>query len=354
MKKALKLLLIIGIICIIIGVLLYFYNQNSQTNNEENFFMLELTVGDNKATIEPKKQLAQINNKEINLTIKEVNSFSNYFLDYFQEIKNYQANENVKYLWAIKYQAKDLTNYYLGADEYPEDWDNFIKAVDKILDGKYFTKKTEIKQEEDLSVKSTSNINFIDSCNAYNCTYSVKTDTRTVVLEYMKAPDSQGIGTQKLLINNNELISDDFDEGGPVRLKVLGDIIVILYQYGTLKENRVIKAYNINGKELFVFDIIDPIRMGMYIYEDDFEVKDNYILIKATREIAENKIRINDNISISYCSEDEKIEYEIDDSSIISATYKIAYVDNDFTTPEIINSTTLLSSGLLKNCQITE
>lgn len=349
MGKVLKLILTLGIILIIAGIGLYLYNQDNNDDLTNTFYMMELTVGENKVTIEPRKQLAKINDKEINLSKKEVVKFADYYLDYFQEIRDIKAKEDIKYLWTIKYQDNNLNNYYLGKDEYPDNWDSFLKTIDKLLGGKYFTKKQEIKEEADFSIKATDNINFNDSCNAYDCTYSVKTNEENLELEYIK-PTTE-TGKQELLLNDKRLILDDFEKGGPVRLKVFNDIIVIMYQYGETKENRTLKFYNFSGKEVFTLDIIDQQYMGMYLYEDDFEIKDNYILINATRELEGNKLRINDNTTISYCNDEEKQEYDIDDSSIIRATYKINYIDNSFDLPIINNSTTLLSSGLLNNCQ---
>ncbi len=351
-KKIVKIFLVLGIILLASWIAISLYQKEIANDKNKQFFMLEINANDRKITIEPHKNKATIDSKELSLEEEKLVDFIVFFNKYFSNIKNLSAKENTKYLWTIKYQDVNLNNFYLGKDEYPTNWNDFAKNVDKLLGSVYLTKKEDMEDEDDLTVKPVTSINFKDTCNAYICNYSLKVNKDTIPLSFKRSPGpNDTYSKQTLILNNKTIISEDFQDGGPLRLKVFKDRIIVLCGYGD--GTGEISGYDLNGKELFSYSEVDALYPGMYVALDDFNVDNNYIKFNATRITEDNKIRVNGVSEVLYCDESDMTENEIDSNFIVQVTYKINYVNSRFEDPEVLKTTTLNSSGLLNKCENT-
>jgi len=351
-KKTSLIIACVGVLVIILGVILYLFNAYDKGSSLDWFFVLELKT-DTTVTVEPKKLLITLDGEKKEVSSSEMQKFVNYFDDYFKELKEYKIEDNSNYLWSIIYQDKQLANYVLGADEYPLKWEEFLDALNDLIGYEYYKEDEELEVKEDLTVKSVSTINFNDTCRAYNCTYSLKTDNRTLLLEFKRtAGDDEGFSNQKLILNNKELISDDFLCGGPEKLKVIGDNVVVLYHYGCDSQGDTLTAYNLSGEILFNYDNLDEMNPGMYILDSDFEIKDNDILIDATRMAPSGELYVNETHSIDYCDEEQLLDYQITDDTIVSGTYKIPFIDGKYDKPIIYSQQTFKDAKLLDGCNL--
>lgn len=351
-KKLVKIFLILGILLLASWVVISLYQKEVANDKNKQFFMLEINANNKKILIEPHKNRAAINDKEIKLEENALVSFISYFNDYFPTIKNMTAKESTKYLWTIKYQDVNLNNFSLGKNDYPNNWSEFAKKVDRLLGGVYLTKREDIKEEEDLSVKTVTTIDFLDTCNAYTCNYSLKIGNSTIPLTFRRTISmDDAYDKQSIVLNKKTIINENFQSGGPLKLKVFKDKIIILCSYGD--GTAEISAYDINGKELFSYDEIDESYPGLFVSVDDFEVGSNYIKVKATRLTVDNKIRINGVTEIDPCDEMDLESNGIDSSEVVKATYKISYINNKFEDPVALDTTTLLKTGLMNKCENT-
>lgn len=351
-KKIVKVFLILGILLLASWIVISLYQKEVANDKNKQFFMLEINANDSKILIEPHKNRAFVNEKEIELEESKLVDFIVYFNKYFSNIKNIKAQESIKYLWTIKYQDVNLNNFYLGKDEYPSNWNEFAKKVDKLLGGVYLTKKDKISEEDDLTLKSVTSINFSDTCNAYTCNYSLKVGNNTIPLVFKRTlGKDDSFDKQTLVLNGKTIINENFQSGGPLRLKVFKDRIIVLCSYGD--DTAEISGYDLNGKELFSYDEIDEVYPGLFVSADDFELGNNYLKVKTTRITSDNKIRINGVTELDSCDSIELEENSVDSTFVVKATYKIDYVNSKFESPILVNSTSLSKSGLLNKCENT-
>ena len=351
-KKLVKVLLILGVLLLASWVVISLYQKEVANDKNNQFFMLEINANNKKILIEPHKNKAVVNDKEIKLEENALVSFISYFNDYFPTIKNMTAKESTKYLWTIKYQDVNLNNFSLGNDNYPADWQEFAKKVDRLLGGVYLTKREDIKEEEDLSVKAVTTIDFLDTCNAYTCNYSLKIGNDIIPLTFRRTISMDDtFDKQSIVLNKKTIINENFQSGGPIKLKVFKDKVIILCGYGD--GTAEISAYDVNGNKLFSYDEIDELYPGLFVSVDDFELGNNYIKVETTRLTVDNKIRINGVTEVNPCDEIDLQDNGIDSSVIVKATYKINYINNRFDSPVVLNTTTLLKTGLMNKCENT-
>jgi len=351
-KKIVKVFLISGVILLAAWIAISLYQKEAANDKNKQFFMLEVSANDHKILIEPHKNKAVVDDKELKLEEEKLVNFVVYFNKYFSSIKNMNAKEGTKYLWTIKYQDVNLNNFNLGKDEYPSNWNDFAKQIDKLLGNTYLSKKESIGEEEDLTIKTVTSINFDDTCNAYICNYSLNVNKDIIPLSFKRSPGPNNTyAKQTLILNNKTIISEDFKTGGPLRLKVFKDKVIVLVKYsdGTGE----ISGYNLSGKELFSYSEIDASYPGMYVSLDDFETDNNSIKFNTTRVTDDEKIRINGVSEVSYCDNEEMEANEIDSSFIVQSTYKINYVNGNFEDPVSIKTITLQNSKLLNKCKNT-
>lgn len=349
-----KLIALLGIIILGLGIYLYVIKEEEVV--DERFLLLEIKANDTTVTIEPKKLLAYANGTEIKLTSNLMDSYIKYFNQYWDVIKDNKIKDNTDYLWTIKYKDSNLNNYLIGKDEYPIDWDVFIDKTNVLLKNQYLKKQVAIVSSQKMNNKVVTSINFKDTCNAYNCTYNIKINKEEKLLEFIREKaGNDKFGKQKIKIDGNLIVNEDFLCGGPIKLEVINDTFVILYQYGCNSEGYVLKGYNILGKQIFKYDNnIDNDYLGMYLNTDNFEVKNKKIIVNTSREMAGAEILIGKNNSISYCDSELMNNHQITSDFIVRATYEISYNNGSYSSPKMISSKTINDLKLLNNCKKEE
>lgn len=194
-------------------------------------------------------------------------------------------------------------------------------------------------------VVEVQNIDF--DCADNTCTDTLKVANKDVKVLYEKTVQEDESVIHKVSIDDHVILNENLSCGGPSSLKVLDDTLVLSYHSGCDINGNIITAYSIEGVELFKYEYLDPLTKLMRVDGTTFEVKDKKISIKGTRLTHGPAIEVTNGI-VDLCEQTNWAANNIDLTTVLSATYEIAYQGNlAYEQPIVVSSETAQDKQIL-------